>query len=720
MFSLLVSFSLLVWEAADGLTDRAAPAVLGNVTTLFHLAQQDHWESNVNLTSMSCEELRKKTWTNLRLKNNSLQAWPACLPGGLEVLDLSTNFLPALSGGEIANLPKLHALSLKNNRIQEVAWGTEALSNLQLLDLSANKLSSVPSCHSAYLPKLKWLSLAGNPVTQLQPLSFSCYPQLQFLNLSTTLLGQEHSGGISTMAFAMNVLPGDTTDRARSAIHVLDLSETFLENIQQEWAQHLASLRSLHLARMPWLKSLDPDLFKSLPWLRELNCQDSHALSGVRTELFNDTHHLNFLAFQKASDTTCYTASEDREMPSSSSLSLLQLYNKCQADRNTTFPISNTQPLTTEESSVLPTDKPTTVAAVMDSTPFTKELYRSSLMPQNLSVPQTAQTMNSPISVDISPNSTNHPSTEGAAAPSSTILGELYSDFLTQQSTVSITKTDPWKSNATATNAVSHQEETFHQSTNNSIQVTGLTGTQSLLSPGTISPSQIDQLLQNPTRTNPVPNPSHAVISGHYVDDYDDDQPKEAATQQVVFCGYDPCQHLQKPCSELQRLSQCLCPGVSGDNTIPDPPRLKEVSETTDTSAQIHWCAPNSVVNTYQLVYHAKGSEKSQLLVAEIYPTARKHTLYKLSPDTTYRVCVMASNKAGSSQTTKETISGNPCTHFTTKPSYKSIFAALSLTTGVFLITTIVLSVCLYQKCKKPQAERYSTHLVSYKNPAFD
>ncbi|KAG6936621.1 leucine rich repeat neuronal 4 [Chelydra serpentina] len=761
MFSLLLALSLLAWEAAAGLTDRAAPAALGDFTTLFQLAQQDHWENDVNLTSMSCEDLRNKTWTHLQLNNNSLQAFPACLPGGLEALDLGANQLTVLSGVEIANFPKLRALSLRHNCLQEVAWGTGALSSLQFLDLSANKLSSLPSCQTAHLQNLKWLSLAGNPISELQPLAFSCYPQLQFLNLSATLLGRENGGGISALAFAMNVLKGDTGHRARSTIDVLDLSGTFLEKIQQEWAQDLVSLRSLHLARMAQLRSFDADLFKSLPKLRELNCQDSRALSGVRTELFDDAPHLTFLTFQncnlssfnpwninssgsinlygnplecncglswllsdpervvlqRASDTICNTVPGDGEMPSSSSsLSLLQLYDECQAQRNTTFPTSNTPPLT-EYSSNLPIIDSTTVAATMDSTPFAEKLYSDSFVPRNMvSMTQTAQMKNNPTSTGVFTKSTTDPTTEGTAATSSTILGELYSDSLTQQSTASTVK------NATTITALFHQEETFYPSTNNpSTEATGPIGTNSPLFPGTVSPSQTDQLPQNPTKANPIPNPTHAVIQVDYVDDYyDDDQAKEKTTQPIIVsCDYDPCHHLQKPCSELQILSPCLCPGVSGEDTVPDSPRLREVSETTDTSALIHWCAPNSVVDTYQLAYHAKGSEKSQILVGEIYPTARQHTLYKLSPDTTYWVCVIASNKAGSSQTTSE-ILGSPCTQFTTKPSYKSIFAVLSLASGVFLITTIVLSVCLYQKCKKPHAEQYGTHLISYKNPAFD
>ncbi|XP_032634954.2 leucine-rich repeat neuronal protein 4 [Chelonoidis abingdonii] len=723
MFSLLLALSLLAWEAAAGLTDSAAPAALGDFTALFKLTQQDPWENDVNLTSMSCEDLGNKTWTHLRLNNNSLQAFPACLPGGLEALDLSTNQLPSLSGVEIANFSKLRALSLRHNYIQEIAWGTRALGSLQFLDLSANKLSSLPSCQTAHLPNLKWLSLAGNPITELQPLSFSCYPQLQFLNLSATLLGHENGGGISASAFALNVLQGDTGNRARSTIDVLDLSGTFLETSKFD---DFCGTHGM-VYRFSKFSSPSCNLSSFNPWNINSSGSISINLYGNPLEcncglswLLSDPERV---VLQRASDTICNTASEDREKPSSSSsLSLLQLYDECQAKRNTTFPTSNTPPLT-EDSSNLPIIDSTTVAAMMDSALFAEELYSDSLVSRNMvSMTQTAQMKNDPTTADLFSKSTTDPTTEGTAATSSTILGELYSDSLTQQSTESTIKTDPLKRNATTTTALFPQEETFYQSTNNpSTEATRLIGTNSPLFPGTVSPSQTDQQPHNPTNPNLIPNPTHAVIKVDYEDDYYDDQPKESVTQLIIVsCDYDPCHQLQKPCSELQRLSPCLCPGVSGEDTVPDPPRLREVSETTDTSAQIHWCAPSSVVHTYQLAYHAKGSEKTQILVDEIYPTARQHTLYKLSPDTTYWVCVIASNKAGSSQTTSEKILGNPCTQFTTKPSYKSIFVVLSLASGVFLITTIVLSVCLYQKCKKPHAEQYSTHLISYKNPAFD
>lgn len=224
------------------------------------------------------------------------------------------------------------------------------------------------------------------------------------------------------------------------------------------------------------------------------------------------------------------------------------------------------------------------------------------------------------------------------------------------------------------------------------------------------------------TRSRARSEPAPTTPSPHYTDDYDyEDQAKETPVQTAqTACDYNPCRHLQRPCRELQNISKCLCPGTSREDEIPNPPRLREVIEITDSSAQIRWCAPYSVVHSYELMLHAQDSEDRHFVMDNIYPTARQYTLYNLLPFTTYHICVTASNKAGSSQTTGQEIPGNSCTSFKTKPSYKYIFAGLSAASGLFLITTIILSVCLCKACKKPQSEQYGTHLVSYKNPAFD
>ncbi|NXY67934.1 LRRN4 protein, partial [Glareola pratincola] len=721
MFSCLLILTLLVGNTASGPVSRAESAASRDVTTFFQLAQEDSWE-NVNLTSMSCEDRKNRTWITLQLTNSSLTAFPICLPEALETLDLSNNLLEEVNGTDIENLPQLRILLLRQNHLQAVRWGSKALSSLISIDLSFNKLLSVPPCHSSALPNLRFLSLAGNPLIEIQPLAFSCYPQLQFLNLSATLLGQDDSRGIKEYAFAISASPSKATNRLGNTINMLDLSGTFLEKIQPEWTRDLPNLRSLHLTKMSRLRSLDTDFFKSMPGLRELNCQDSHSLGFVRTEMFDSAPHLSHLSFencnlssfnpwnisssdsiiinlygnpllcdcqlswllskpkkvvlQKAWETFCNTSQEDRGRPSTS-FSLLELYDQCQFEGNVTLPDSNTPS--------------------PEHDAFSHTISKSTSNPPSF------------MSVTTSPG----------------FLKELYSQSSDYGST-SRTETDQLKGELRTTDATFPQEGPLNQPTSDySTQATGKpTATHHYIHSFTTHAGEgtpqtsLPQL--NSTRTNARSEPASARPLVQYVDDYDYDEQSTEPPVQLAYttCDYNPCRHLQKPCRELQSASQCLCPGMSRDDEVPDPPRLREVSEVTDSSAQIRWCAPNSVVHTYELMIHAQGNEDRQFVLDNIYSTARQYTLYNLSPYTTYHICVTASNKAGSSQTARQGIPGNSCTRFKTKPSYKSVFAALSAASGLFLISTIILSVCLCKACKKPQSEQYGTHLVSYKNPA--
>ncbi|NXI86511.1 LRRN4 protein, partial [Rhipidura dahli] len=713
MLSPLLILPLLVGTTAYGPVSRAASR---DVTTFFQLAQEDPWE-NVNLTSMSCDHRKNRTWITLQLSNSSLTAFPVCLPEALETLDLSNNLMEEVNGTEIANLPQLRVLSLRHNHLWSVRWGSEVLSSLLKLDLSFNKLSSVPSCHGSALPNLRWLSLAGNPLMEIQPLAFSCYPQLQVLNLSATLLGQDDSRGIRESAFAISTDPNEAMNRPGNSINVLDLSGTFLEKIQPEWARDLTNLRSLHLTKMPHLRSLDSNIFKSLSGLRELHCQDSHSLGFIQTEMFDSAPHLSHLSFencnlssfnpwntnssdgitislygnpllcncqlswllskpkkvvlQKVRETFC-TSQEDSGRPSTS-LSLLELYDRCQSESNVTLPDSNISSHE-EEAISESTSNPLSLASVTSFPVFLKELFAQ----------------------------------------------------LSDHSSTSETRTEQLQRGLRTTEATFPQEAPFNQTTSDySSAATGVSHTTNHHihsfathamegAPRTSSP----QL--NSTRSSARSEPAPTTPSPHYTDDYDyEEQPKEIPVQLAhIACDYNPCRHLQKPCSELQSISQCSCPGTTSEDEVPDPPRLREVIEITDSSAQIRWCAPYSVVHTYELILHDQDNEDRQFVMDNIYPTARQYTLYNLLPFTTYHICVTASNKAGTSQTTGQEIPGNSCTRFKTKPSYKYVFAALSAASGLFLITTIILSVCLCKACKKPQSEQYGTHLVSYKNPA--
>ncbi|XP_071404204.1 leucine-rich repeat neuronal protein 4 [Pithys albifrons albifrons] len=961
MISGLLIFSLLMGSTASGPLSRAEPAASRDVTTFFQLAQEDTWE-NVNLTSMSCEARKNRTWVTLQLTNSSLTAFPVCLPEALETLDLSNNLLQEVNGSEIANLPRLRVLSLRQNHLWSLTWGSEPLSSLLKLDLSFNKLSSVPSCHSSALPNLRWLSLAGNPLVEIQPLAFSCYPQLQALNLSATLLGQDDSKGIRESAFAISTAPTEATDRPGSSINVLDLSRTFLEKIQPEWTRDLPNLRSLHLTEMPQLRSLDTEFVKSMPGLRELHCQDSHSLGFVRTEMFYSAPHLSHLSFencnlssfdpwdtnssggitinlygnpllcdcqlswllskpkkvvlQKAQETFC-TSQGDGGRPSTS-VSLLELYDKCQPESNVTLPDSNTPSpdheafsfatavatatdlalltrdtdtssliqrgvlsttaspaltrdtdtssliqrgvLSTTASPALTRDTDTSsliqrgVLSTTASPALTRDTDTSSLIQRGLlsTTANPALTRDTDtssliqrgvLSTTASPALTRDTDTSSliqrgvlstTASPALTrdtdtssliqrgVLSTTASPALTRdtdtssliQRGVMSTTANPVLTKDTDTSSLipvdvmstmappatepmltkannsSHEEEAVAKSSSNLPAFASVTSFPVFLNElfaqssdyGSTSQTRIEQSkgelrtthttfpqegpftqttshysagatgIPNTTdhfihsvashagegaqqgtpqtsppqltssRSSSQPEPAPTRPPSHYVDDYDyDEQPKETPVQPGhISCDYNPCKHLQKPCSELQSVSQCSCPGMSSEDEVPDPPRLREVIEVTDSSALVRWCAPYSVVHTYELMLHAQGHEDRQFVMDNIYPTSRQYTLYNLSPYTTYNVCVTASNKAGSSQVTGQEIPGNSCTRFKTKPSYKSVFAALSAASGFFLITTIVLSICLCKACKKPHSEQYGTHLVSYKNPAFD
>ena len=83
-----------------------------------------------------------------------------------DAIDLSDNEIVRLEGFPV--LPRLHTLTLCNNRIARVAQGLQdALPNLATLTLTNNRVTSFGDVDAlAGLKRLKRLSLLGNPVSQ--------------------------------------------------------------------------------------------------------------------------------------------------------------------------------------------------------------------------------------------------------------------------------------------------------------------------------------------------------------------------------------------------------------------------------------------------------------------------------------------------------------------------------------------------------------------------
>ncbi|XP_001915967.3 leucine-rich repeat neuronal protein 4 [Equus przewalskii] len=708
-------------------------------TPLFRLTQQGPWESGAsNGTASPCEGLPLAGATTLTLVNRSLERLPGCLPRALRRLDGSHNLLGALSAPELGHLPQLEELTLRHNRIAALRWGPGWPAGLRTLDLSYNRLAALPPCGGPALPSLRALALAGNPLQALQPGAFSCFPALRLLNLSCTALGRGPQAGITDAAFA------GAGGAPLAALEVLDLSGTFLPRVHSGWIRDLPKLTSLYLRKMPQLTSLEGDIFKMTPDLQQLDCQDSPALTSVHTHIFQDTPHLQVLLLQncnlssfppwnlhssqvlsislfgnpltcscelswllmdakrtvlsRAADTVCTPAAGSGGI-FSAPLLLSQLPSVCHSDQSTTLLDSN------RPSSVLSTHAPATQG------PSTPRSTTPSTQPAG-----GQQSVTKPPSLPVD-------SPTGAAWLHSSVREGTTSSTALSTVGFSNSRVPP---RAPSTAGTEHQEHAAWLVPEPSISAASTASASKRFglfptSGNSLSTPQTDRRTQA-TLQAPHASPSDDSIPVLLLDDSSEEEREKEevrAPPQDVPCDYQPCKHLQTPCAELQRRSRCRCPGLSGEDTIPDPPRLQAVSETTDTSALVRWCAPNSVVRWYQIHYSPEGSSGNQSVVGDIYVTARQHPLYGLSPGTTYRVCVLAANRAGLSLPRASGWRG-PCAAFTTKPSFVLLFAGLCAAGGLLLLSTLLLAACLCRRGRTPRRQRYDTHLVAYQNPAFD
>ncbi|XP_004634392.1 leucine-rich repeat neuronal protein 4 [Octodon degus] len=719
---LLLLLTLLSWSGAGPSQQERVP-FLG-------LTPQRAWGSGgSNSTASPCEGLPSAGAMAWTVANLSLEHLPRCLPNALQSLDGSHNLLHALSGTELSHLPELQELTVHHNRISTLSWGPGWPTQLRVLDLSHNQLDQLKPCAGPTLRGLRVLELSGNPLRALPPRAFVCFPALQRLNLSYTELGLSAQGGIALEAFA------GEAGKALATLRVLDLSGTQLQQIESEWMGDLPSLTQLHLRKMPRLRTLEGDIFRMTPNLRQLHCQDSPALTSIRTPLFEDTpslqvlllHNCNLSSFppwtrnssqvlsvslygnpltcscelswlldkkrtvvRRAADTMCTPAAGPRA-PFSAPLPLSQLLGMCRMDHSTTLLPSHlhssagsaSTPTSPGPSAPPARGQPSVTAASSHSTPSLTQDSRTHLGTLGGTVPASA-----------------HP-TAAAHRPSSTAsstVGTSRTEHLGKHTVSLVPK--PWVSAATTSPVTKHLSP---------IPTLG----------STTSRTQPNQRIQ-PTSRAPYSSPSDDEIPVILLDDSEEEGMEGTNAVRLphrsVPCDYDPCRHLQTPCVELQRRLHCACPGLTMEDTVPDLPRLQVLSEVTDTSVLVRWCAPYSVVRAYQIHYSVEGEVGSHLVVKDIYATARQHPLYGLSPGTTYRVCVVAANAAGLSQAWAVGWK-RPCATVTTKPSLVAILVALGAACGLLLTSTLVLSACLCRRVRKPCGHNHGEYLVAFKNP---
>lgn len=105
-------------------------------------------------------------------------------------------------------------------------------------------------------------------------------------------------------------------------------------------------------------------------------------------------------------------------------------------------------------------------------------------------------------------------------------------------------------------------------------------------------------------------------------------------------CDYDHCLEGQIPCAVLAASKNCLCPGFTQPNEIPDMPSIRSVTwNGTDVVAK--WCAPYSDVTTYILT--VGGQERRRF--GEDRRSGGAGYIDNVST-----VCVVAANNVGGSK----------------------------------------------------------------------
>ncbi|XP_066561851.1 leucine-rich repeat neuronal protein 4 [Amia ocellicauda] len=265
-------------------------------------------------------------------------------------------------------------------------------------------------------------------------------------------------------------------------------------------------------------------------------------------------------------------------------------------------------------------------------------------------------------------------------------------------------ETTPLRAGGTSTSSTSGMNT--HESTGMTERTVATLAPVTSATESTTGSTHKGQLQNKPTEKTLRKNTVKIMPFTMDYDDYYDTHGKDA---DHTLCDYDRCRHLQMPCAELARIHNCLCPGLSADTAQPDPPKIAGVSEITQTSAQVSWCSPTSVVSQYQLKIEQEGEKQE---IDNIDPSFRIYTIDKLLAGKTYSICVKAKNTVGASQ--------DSCTKFTTHSNNMVYIYALAAASALLLLIVCVLSICLYKQCRHPSlGTPHLINLMSIPNPGF-
>ncbi|XP_012507281.1 PREDICTED: osteomodulin [Propithecus coquereli] len=113
----------------------------------------------------------------LNLCNNRLESMPPGLPSSLMYLSLENNSISSIPEKYFDKLPKLHALRMSHNKLQDIPYNIFNLSNLIELNVGHNKLKQ-----ALYIPRnLEHLYLENNEIEKIN-VTMMC-PSIDLLHL---------------------------------------------------------------------------------------------------------------------------------------------------------------------------------------------------------------------------------------------------------------------------------------------------------------------------------------------------------------------------------------------------------------------------------------------------------------------------------------------------------------------------------------------------------
>ncbi|XP_072321751.1 uncharacterized protein [Eucyclogobius newberryi] len=225
-----------------------------------------------SMTKLAHLQIRKSK--HFSIKSNTFQMCKRVYK-----IELEGNNIEQIENGSFAFYHYLGTLSLSNNSLSRVPFGTRNLHFLGILMLAMNQISTIGCQDFAGLSNLKTLDLQDNKISALSNCTFVVLLKLEVLKLQKNVISelgnafQSSFPNLKTLYFNMNRLT-TITNRAFIGLHslsYLSLAENHIQTLEKDCFSGLTRLMTLLLhANVLKKNALDSAPFKYLVNLRQL------------------------------------------------------------------------------------------------------------------------------------------------------------------------------------------------------------------------------------------------------------------------------------------------------------------------------------------------------------------------------------------------------------------------------------------------------------------